>query len=479
MSVDLTSTHIVGDRVKWMSKAFAAPSFTGYRVPWPMEGEIHDVPVVGTLPTWINGSYYRTGPNPQFVPRGRYASWYDGDGMVHGFHFRNGRVDYVNRWVRTERFRMERAAGHALFGTLYEPDSGDPAVADRSRNAANAAIVRHGGRLLVTWETGLPHELDPLTLQTRGLWDFGGAIPWDMMAHPKVDPVSGEMHLFGRTAPHPEPGKTTYHVVGSDGQVVHTTEIDVPYDSMTHDMFMTEDYVVLGVFPVCYDAARARRGGPYIAWEADRRAFLGVLPKGAPGRDMIWVEFEPCFGSHTMNAYQEGNTIVCDTIRYRRNMLFPDPDGSWDFAPTPPSLYRWRINAARDSVTAAAFDDSSGEMPGMDLRFCGRPYRHGFSAGFTEPGADFQTLFHYDWQTGQRDTYSPGPGFYTQEPVFVPRTPDGPEGDGYLLALQYDVAHDRSELLVLEALDLAAGPIARVQLPHRTGSGLHGAWCPA
>ena len=359
-----------------------------------MEGVVHDVRVEGELPPDINGTFYRNGPNPQFVPRGHYSSWYDGDGMVHAFHFQNGQVDYRNRWVRTERFQLERAARQALFGTLYEPETGEPSVATKTNNTANATIVCHGGKVLATWETGLPHELDPITLETLGTWDFNGDIPHDMMVHPKIDPVSGEMHLFGRSAPHPLAGNPTYHIVDPEGRVIHTTEIKAPYDCMTHDMFMTEDFVILSIYPVCYDAARAQRGGPYMAWEQGRGAYLGILPKGGSGQDISWVEFDDCFGSHTMNAYQDGDALVCDTIRYERNMLFPDPDGSWNFQPTPPRLCRWRIDAARSGVEHEFFDDGFGEMPSIDQRFSGRPYRHGFSAGFRQLSANFDCVFH-------------------------------------------------------------------------------------
>ena len=443
-----------------------------------MEGVVNNVRVDGELPKDINGTFYRNGPNPQFVPLGRYSSWYDGDGMVHGFHFRNGRVDYVNRWVRTERFQLERTAGRALFGTLYEPGVGDPTVSMVSPNTANATIVCHGDKVLATWETGLPHELDPDSLETRGLWDFEGLVPHDMMVHPKIDPNSGDMHFFGRSAPHPLPGTTTYHVVNAEGIVIHTSEITTPYDSMTHDMFMTENFVILGVYPVCYDVKRAAAGGPYMAWEHDRSAFLGVIPKF--GTDVRWIEFKGCFGSHTLNAFEDGSTIVCDTIRYERNMLFPDADGSWDFKPTPPGVYRWRVDTAQSNIETLSFDDRTmSEMPNIDPRYCGKSYRHGFTAGFIQPGTNFDALFHYDWQTGMVVHYAPGPGRYPHEPVFVPRGPTGSEGDGYLLSIVYDQNENRSDVIVLEALDIEAGPVATIKLPHRTGPGLHGTWRPA
>lgn len=65
-------------------------------------------------------------------------------------------------------------------------------------------MVYWGGKLLALWEAGLPHELDPDTLETRGMTDLGGALtsllypvfkwldpPFQpaFAAHPRIDPV--------------------------------------------------------------------------------------------------------------------------------------------------------------------------------------------------------------------------------------------------------------------------------------------------
>lgn len=460
-----------------MSKPFP-DTFQGNAIPWLLEGEAHDLPITGTLPADLRGTFYRNGPNPQFAPRGHYANWYDGDGMVHAFHIDDGRVHYVNRWVRTERFVAERAAGEALLGTMFEPKSVAPEGQQLSRNAANATIVGHGGKVLATWETGLPHEIDPMTLETRGLYDFGGAIPHDMMVHPKIDPISGEMHLFGRTAPHPAPGNMTYHVADPSGAITHTTEVAVPFDSMTHDMFMTENFVILTVFPAVYDHAREQAGGPYVAWEKDRDSFLGILPKGGNGADINWVSFPGCWGSHTMNAYEDGDQLICDVVRYPRAMLFPDPDGSWPTGLEFPALHRWTVNPKAGTVDERRFDDANGEMPIMDGRFRGRPYRHGYSAGWSGAVRGLDAIHHYDWQTGARKTYVPGEGCLVQEPAFAPAHADAPEGEGYLLALVYRGGENRSDLVVLNAQAIDQDPIATVALPHRIVTGLHGAWLP-
>ena len=41
-----------------------------------------------------------------------------------------------------------------------------------------------------------------------------------------------------------------------------------------------------------------------------------------------------------------------------------------------------------------------------------------------------------------------------------------------------DVANDRSECLVLDARNIADGPVARLRLPERISSGTHAAWAP-
>ena len=53
------------------------------------------------------------------------------------------------------------------------------------------------------------------------------------------------------------------------------------------------------------------------------------------------------------------------------------------------------------------------------------------------------------------------------------------EGEGWLLTYAWDRARGASDLLVLDALDLAAGPVARVHLPVRVPYGFHGTWVPS
>ena len=49
---------------------------------------------------------------------------------------------------------------------------------------------------------------------------------------------------------------------------------------------------------------------------------------------------------------------------------------------------------------------------------------------------------------------------------------------GWLLSVVYNRATEKSEVIVVDAMRVDAGPIARVLLPRRVPFGFHGMWVP-
>jgi len=144
----------------------------------------------------VEGTFFRTGPNPQFPPRDPNHHWFAGDGMVHAFRVRDGKVDYFNRYVRTPKFLAEREAGKSLFGTFGNPMTTDPAWIGKDSGVANTNVIWHAGKLLALEEGHQPFELDPGTLASRGYLDYAGTAK-RFTAHPKIDPETGELVFFG------------------------------------------------------------------------------------------------------------------------------------------------------------------------------------------------------------------------------------------------------------------------------------------
>ena len=90
----------------------------------------------------------------------------------------------------------------------------------------------------------------------------------------------------------------------------------------------------------------------------------------------------------------------------------------------------------------------------------------------------FNRLVHYDMKTGSRNDWGED-RYLLGEPILAPRTGSAGEGDGYILMLAYDQTTSLNDLLIFDASDIEAGPIAKAKLPLRIPSGFHGTWVAA
>lgn len=461
------------------------PYLSGNFAPIAMECDAADLPVLGALPPELQGTLYRNGPNPQYAPRDERYHWFAGDGMVHAFAIAAGRVAYRNRWVRTEKFRLERAAGRALFGTFGNPLTSDPAVAGKDSGIANTNILWHGGRLLALEEAHLPVALDWRTLETQGPCSFDGKLAGGRMtAHPKIDPRTGELVFFAYSAAGPFTAAMLYGTVDAAGRLTRLERFAAPFASMVHDFMVTERHVLFPILPLTGSLARAMAGKPPYAWEPEKGAHVGIMRRDGSTAEMRWFHSDACYVFHPMNAWEEGDRIVAEVMQFEAAPLFPRADGSpGDPAQARARLCRWTFDLAggSDGFTREYIDDLTGEFPRIDERRAGLSYRHGWFAARLGPDTRFafDTLVHLDRRDGARTLYRLPEGDAVSEPVFVPRTADAEEGDGFVLAVAWRGAEKRSDLLVFEAGALAAGPIAAAQLSHRVPFGFHGNWRPS
>ncbi|MFZ4410276.1 MAG: carotenoid oxygenase family protein [Paracraurococcus sp.] len=457
----------------------AAPFFTtGNFAPIATEHDIDDLPIHGTLPPGLEGTLFRNGPNPQFPPADPARShWFLGDGMVHGFHLRGGRAGWRNRWVRTDKFAAERAAGRALasgFGGMRGLDVPDTGV-------ANTSLAWHAGRLLALEEAHLPFSLDPATLATRGVEDFGG-LPRPFTAHPKADPTTGELVFFGYSADGPLSAGMSWGTLSAAGAVTRHERFQAPYCAMVHDFAVTAHHVLFPVMPLTGSLPRAMRGGPVFAWEPDLGGHIGLLRRAEGVASLRWFRAEACFAFHVLNAWEDAaGRVLADVMEFAAPPLFPGADGTRSRPEEMQAhLTRWTLDpaAGTDAFKRERLDELAGEFPRLDERRAGLPNRYGAYIGQAR-GAALDTLVWCDLATGGRSRFTVPEGDALSEAVFVPRDAAAAEGDGWLLTIAWRAAEGRSELLVLESGDVAAGPVATVTLPGRVPHGFHGAWVPA
>ena len=454
--------------------------------PVQMEGDAWNLRVHGELPRELAGALYRNGPNPHFPTGDARNHWFAGDGMIHALHIENGRAHYRNRWVRTPKWLAEHDAGRALFagfgGKL--PDA-PPTATDGG--VANTNIVWHGGKLLALEEGHQPTQLKPGTLETQGYVDFGGAATGPFTAHPKLDPVTGEMVFFGYGAKGPLSAGMSYGTLDAAGNVSRFDRFDAPYASMVHDFIVTERHVLFPILPLTGSMDRAMRGKPAYAWEPEKGAFVGVMKRNGSVDDIAWFRGESCYVFHVMNAWDDGDRIHADVMQFEEAPLFPRASGGMtDPKKSQARLARWTFDLAAntDTFTQTYLDDLTGEFPRIDDRRAGLGYTHGWFAcngtrRVRESGGAFGAIAHRNSSTGTRRIYDLPLGDATSEPVFVPRSRNSAEGDGWLLAVIWRAAENRSDLIVLDATAIDDGPIASIEIPVRVPFGFHGNWVNA
>ncbi|RIV89598.1 lignostilbene alpha-beta-dioxygenase [Aurantiacibacter xanthus] len=463
-----------------------------------MEGDIADIEIEGEIPAGMEGAFYRVHPDPQFAPRaGGGDQFFNGDGMVTMFRFHDGRVSMKQRYAKTDKWKLENAAGKALFGSYRNPRTDDPSVIGQHRGTANTNVLIHGKELLAMKEDSPCLVMDKASLETDGYTDWDGQLKLRTFgAHPKIDPETGNLCNISYAASGDLQRDAHYYEIDEEGNVVTRAEFEVPYYTMLHDFAIAGDYIVIPVSPYSSDPSVLEQDRPHFYYDRSLPTWLGVMRRDSDGSDMRWFKHEAGLCScHVMNAFAEGTRVHLDTPASKIGSLpfFPDKDG----APFDPELAMTEL--VRITVDLASNEDvvesvtplgkAPGEFPRIDDRMAGKDYTHGWmitydlAKPYNGPPGPFagviNTLTHFNTRTGEEESWWCGPDGSLQEPCFVPRSADSAEGDGWLVALVDDHVRNYSDLCVFDACDVAKGPIARAKLPLRLRQGLHGNWADA
>ena len=281
----------------------------------------------GELPDDLRGVLYRNGPG-RFGNHGQtYGHLMDGDGMVVRFAIgglgSDGRpcIRYRNSYVRTTEFVYEQRAGRLLyrnFGTQRSGGFFGNLFRTHLKNVANTNVIYHHGRLFALWEGGLPHLLDPVTLDTLERYDFFGALKnrgpllervllpeLPFSAHPKEDPQTGDLYNFGvYFGPHP---KVLLYAVRQGVALTVTREIPLPAPLLSHDFLLTPHWQILFLFPVSLRILPTLMGQPpsYGMREIEGRAPESV-------RAGNFLERDACVGKRRISTPE---TRVATKIR--------------------------------------------------------------------------------------------------------------------------------------------------------------------
>ncbi len=441
--------------------------------------------VEGAVPAFLRGTYYMNGPARFARGAFRYRHWLDGDGMVCALRFDRESVRFTGRLVRSTRLVTEEAAGRPVyraFGTRFDSDRLREGVVLES--PVNVSVYPYNGTLLALGEQGLPWELDPDTLETRGECDLGGVLTalTPFSAHPKFDGPGGEMCNFGITFAANQPRLHLYRF-DRGGGLLSRRRLPLEYATPVHDFALSPTYAIFHVSPYIMDVEALLRDGRTVmeslSWQPARGSHL-LLVSRERGTVAASIPVGARYCLHLVNAFEEDGAVTVDVIEYDRPL--------YDQYQVLPDLFttvsegrpvRFVLDAGASAVVARHEIDYrlAPDFPAMDRRRVGRPYRDGWMLGISaagKPGRKFMDqLVHVDWADGKlRGVYQAPPGHYLGcEPVFV--GDPGDESSGVLICQLFDAVHARSAFAVFDAFDVGRGPVATLRLREPIHIGFH------
>ncbi len=449
----------------------------------------------GSVPQDLTGTFFRNGPGLLDINGIPVQHPFDGDGMVCQFSFQGGKVHFQNRFVRTQGFVEEQAAGTILYRNVFGTQKAGGWLKNafdfKQKNIANTNIIYWGNKLLALWEGGLPHRLDPKTLDTLSLEKLNGVLKEGeaFAAHPWLETRS----QINQNQPcfinfYLEPGlSTTIHIYEFDQnfQLLRKQSHTVPGFAFIHDFAITPHYYIFFQNPVKFNpipfVLGFRGAAECIKFKPEEDTRIWVIPRDKnSGESVKELAVNAGFIFHHANAFELNNNQLCvDSICYAD---FPEVDPETNFldvdfdALAPGQLWRFTLDLDTATVEKELVEPRCCEFPYAHPEKVGQPYRYLFMGTAHQPrgNAPLQAILKYDWETQERLVWSAAPSGFISEPIFVPKPDSEVEDEGWVLTLVYQGKKHTSELVVLDGKTLAE--VARLGLKYHIPYGLHGSW---
>ena len=174
---------------------------------------------------------------------------------------------------------------------------------------------------MALWEGGHPYRLDPATLDTVGSYSYGGQLRFfdTLCAHGKIDPRTGRYYSFGVRLTS-RGFVTKLYEVSPQGFLVRRGEFRVGAHPFVHDFALTDKRMVFFVSPLAMKGLIPHALGlttfdPALAYvpEEGLRIVIVRLVDFVVERT---IDIEPFFVAHFGNAWEEGDDLVVDLVRF-------------------------------------------------------------------------------------------------------------------------------------------------------------------
>ncbi|HEY1974117.1 MAG TPA: carotenoid oxygenase family protein, partial [Pseudonocardia sp.] len=286
----------------------------------------------------------------------------------------------------------------------------------------------------------------------------------------------------------PTPRLRCYRVTPA-GRCTEINSVTVWGMRWNHDFALTKKHLVFVIdpllppSPIALLRTRSFAGGLEYDHQRGHSKFVLVPRDGSKPRIL---EHDAQVHIHMTNAYEDGSDTVVEFVRYESFEFLKQYLGQFaadllarrprHHLPRWPAshLVRFRISATGRITEEVLTETTAIEFPQFDWRRSSIKHDITYTTSTLDPAAPYYDgIAKFDHCTGASTRYATALHSYG-EPIFVPRRVDSSQDDGWLLALRHDLREHRSALVILDARDLEAGPLAVAHLDHHIPIGFHG-----
>ncbi|MCB0418188.1 MAG: carotenoid oxygenase family protein [Bdellovibrionales bacterium] len=430
----------------------------------------------GKVPTELSGDYYLLCPgrfdaSPQ-------AHWLDGDGLLFHLRLDSGQAKARTQYVRTEKYLDSSTSPKAFRG--FARSGGQLSRHHALATPANVAVRFHADQLLAFGEHAIPYALNPATLETLGEFDFQGQLAgWHPMgAHLKQDPRTGELYSFGLNYT-PSGTELLLYRFDRKQRLIYKKAHPLPAAHYIHDFLISGRFCIFHLSPYYFQLDRFVQGASFLEslnWTPTKPSELWIYER-ITGKFLGQLPVGPGFSVHTINAFDEGDTLFVDFVEFTRpfydelflKRLFADvPHGR-------PVRAKIKVPACTlESRNELAYDNGP-DFPHVAARSVGQRYEEFWALGISNTGRSgkkfYDELLCFDWEHGTKQRFSQAEEFYCGEPCAL--------NDRWLLCQSFRPKTGLCTFQLFEARQVQNGPVASFTLKQALPLGLHCTFIPS
>lgn len=442
----------------------------------------------GQLPADLSGTIFYNGPGRLQIGEQKYGHWFDGDGMVCALTFKDRRLHFKNKFVRTLKYRQESAAGKILYRGLgtQRPGGFLNNALRAPANVANTNIIYHGDKLLALWEGGKPYELDPATLDTLGQYRYYGKLSGlkPFSAHCKISPKTKQLINFG-IVPGIKP-KLSLYKVSAAGQIIQQQMYPLKFPAFCHDFAVSEHYAIFFISPLMIKNTLGfltgfKSIGESVQYDPSYQTEVWLISLD-DFSVKLKTEIDPFIVIHYGNAYEQEGRVNLDLFQYDNwnvNSFLMDVFNN--NIEQGGDLYRYSINPEdSDDIGITKYHSNlGGDFPTWNWHRTAQSYNYLYANVILQNGTPyyFNGIEKIDLENDVCQVHDCGSGRFTSEALFVPRKEANSEDDGYLISTVYDYKSDCNEILIIDAKDFGS-TLCRAKLKHFLPFRFHGSYVP-